>query len=68
MDINNTAEFGKLIRDTRKSQSLTQAELALTCNVGVRFIVDLENGKQTAQIGKAIHVAKMLGIKISAGY
>ena len=50
MQIDNVSELGKLIKDTRKSQGLTQADLAISANVGVRFIVDLENGKETAQI------------------
>lgn len=64
MQINNVSELGKLIKDTRKSQGLTQADLAISANVGVRFIVDLENGKETAQIGKILQVCQMLGVKI----
>lgn len=64
MHINNTNELGKLVKETRKAQGLTQADLALSANVGVRFVVDLENGKETAQIGKAIQVCKMLGLTI----
>lgn len=50
MQINNVSELGKLIKDTRKSQDLTQADLAVSANVGVRFIVDLENGKENWRI------------------
>ena len=64
MNINNTNELGKLVKETRKAQGLTQADLALSANVGVRFVVDLESGKETAQIGKAIQVCKMLGLTI----
>ena len=64
MQINNVSELGKLIKDTRKAQGLTQADLAISANVGVRFIVDLENGKETAQIGKILNVCQMLGLKI----
>ena len=64
MNINNTIELGKLVKETRKTQGLTQADLALSANVGVRFVVDLESGKETAQIGKAIQVCKMLGLTI----
>lgn len=64
MQINNVSELGKLIKDTRKLQGLTQADLAISANVGVRFIVDLEKGKETAQIGKILQVCQMLGLKI----
>ncbi len=63
MNITNISELGKLIKETRKSQGLTQADLAISANVGVRFIVDLENGKETAQIGKVFQVCQMLGLK-----
>lgn len=63
MIIKNISELGKLIKKTRKSQGLTQADLAISANVGVRFIVDLENGKETAQIGKVFLVCQMLGLK-----
>lgn len=64
MQIDNIEELGNYIRQTRKSQGLTQAELAMTANVGVRFLVDLENGKETAQVGKVLKICQMLGLKL----
>jgi len=64
MKILNTTELGALIRDARKEQCLTQADVATVCGVGVRYIVDLENGKETCQIGKAIKIIRMLGLNI----
>lgn len=58
-------EVGKCIRVERKSQGLTQSELAMTANTASRFISDLENGKATCQIGKALHVMGCLGIRIT---
>jgi len=63
-NIQNSEQFGNAIREARKAQGLTQHELALTANTAPRFISDLENGKATCQIGKAIHVATALGIRI----
>jgi HTH-type transcriptional regulator/antitoxin HipB len=60
-----TAQIGKLIRDTRKSIGVTQKDLALTSGTGIRFIIDLENGKETCEIGKALSILKTLGIKIT---
>jgi y4mF family transcriptional regulator len=57
-------EIGKLIRAERKSQGLTQGELAMTANTASRFISELENGKATCQIGKALQVMNCLGIRI----
>jgi HTH-type transcriptional regulator/antitoxin HipB len=60
-----TAQIGKLIRDTRKSIGVTQKDLALTSGTGIRFIIDLENGKETCEIGKALSILNTLGIKIA---
>ena len=56
-------EIGQIIRDTRKQQGLTQPQLAMACGTGVRFIVDMESGKETCQIGKVLNVIQMLGLK-----
>jgi y4mF family transcriptional regulator len=65
MLIKNVKEIGELIRKTRKNLNITQKQLAGICNVGVRFIVDLEKGKETCQIGKVIYVMVMLGLRIN---
>ena len=58
-------EFGEMVCKTRKAQGLTQAQLALACGTGVRFIVDLEAGKETCQLGKALTVLQTLGLGLS---
>ncbi|MDE3137090.1 MAG: helix-turn-helix transcriptional regulator [Acidobacteriota bacterium] len=61
-----TAEdIGKLIRETRKRLGVTQKDLALTSGTGLRFVIDLEKGKATCEIGKALRVLQTLGIKLS---
>jgi HTH-type transcriptional regulator / antitoxin HipB len=57
-------EIGQCIRKERKAQELTQRELAMTANTATRFISDLENGKSTCQLGKALHVIACLGIRL----
>ncbi len=59
-----TAEIGDLIRTTRKAAGLRQDELAGAAGVGLRFIVDLEAGKPTAQIGKTLQVLAALGCSV----
>lgn len=59
-----TAEIGAIIRTERKSQKLRQNELAGVSGVGLRFIVDLEAGKETAQIGKTLQVLRTLGCSL----
>ena len=64
MNITDTKNLGEYIKKLRKAQQRTQTDLAIAANVGVRFLVDLENGKKTAQIGKVIDVCDALGIVI----
>ena len=58
-------EIGEIIKKSRKQQGLTQPQLAMACGTGVRFIVDVESGKETCQIGKVLNVIQMLGLKTS---
>jgi y4mF family transcriptional regulator len=55
------AEIGNIVRLARKAAGLRQDELAGAAGVGLRFIVDLEAGKPTAQIGKTLLVLAALG-------
>jgi len=64
--ITTAADLGNVIRTTRKRLGLTQPALAAASGTGVRFIVDLERGKETARLGKALRVAQMLGITLRA--
>lgn len=57
-------DIGRLVRSHRKSQSATQADFAALCGVGVRFISELENGKTTIELGKALQVLKSLGLEV----
>ena len=57
-------EIGEIVKKSRKEQDLTQPQLAMACGTGVRFIVDLEAGKETCQIGKVLNVIQMLGLKV----
>lgn len=59
-----TQQIGRLIRDTRKQLGVTQKGLALTSGTGLRFIIDLEKGKPTCQLGKVLTVLYTLGIDI----
>ena len=58
-------EIGEIVRTTRKKMRATQADLALTSGTGLRFIIDLEKGKPTCQIGKVLTVLQTLGIEAS---
>lgn len=64
LKVTDTEKLGSLIRDTRKAQGLTQEQLAGICGVGVRFIRELEHGKDSCHIGKAMTVLQMLGLQL----
>ncbi len=58
-----TRPFGRLIRSRRKALNMTQDQLALATGVGRRFLIDLEAGKPTCQLGLSLVVAEALGIR-----
>lgn len=66
MKIYNANDLGKMILEARKDAKLTQEQLAAACGLGERFIRELEKGKPTCQLEKALTVALMLGISINA--
>lgn len=64
MDISNAKQFGAAVADARKALGLTQRDLALAIGTGERFIVNLEAGKATAQLGKALAAARAVGLRL----
>lgn len=64
--IDSATQFGAAVASARKALGLTQRDLALAINSGERFIVDLEAGKPTAQLGKALAAAKAVGLRLTA--
>ncbi len=63
--INDSKAFGIYIRRERKAQHLTQEQLAGLTGVGVRFVRELEAGKESCQLGRALLVAAALGVTLS---
>ncbi|MBV5335466.1 helix-turn-helix transcriptional regulator, partial [bacterium] len=64
MAIQNTAQLGAAVRAARKQLKATQKELAMTSGTGLRFVIDLERGKPTCQIGKILQVLQALGLRV----
>jgi HTH-type transcriptional regulator/antitoxin HipB len=58
-------DIGRIVRETRKKLGATQKDLALTSGTGLRFVIELEKGKPTCEIGKALTVVQTLGIRIA---
>jgi y4mF family transcriptional regulator len=64
MNIRNTAELGEAIRRERRAHGLSQEAVALSAGVGLRFLHDLERGKETVELGRALRVASAVGLEI----
>jgi len=60
----DSAEIGKIVKSTRKKLGVTQRNLALTSGTGLRFIIELEQGKPTCQLEKVLTVLRTLGIRM----
>ena len=56
--------MGEAIRQQRRRLKVTQKDLAMASGSGLRFIVDLEKGKPTCQMGKALEIVRVLGMKL----
>ena len=64
MNTKSPEQLSAAIRTRRKQLKVTQKDLAMTCGTGLRFIIDLEKGKPTCQIGKILQVLQALGLKL----
>lgn len=60
------SDVGDLLRRRRRELGLTQRDVAHMTGSSRRFISELEDGKETAQIGKVLALLASLGIEISA--
>jgi y4mF family transcriptional regulator len=62
--IEDARALGEAIRQQRRRLKVTQKDLAMASGSGLRFIVDLEKGKTTCQLGKALEIVRVLGLKL----
>lgn len=58
-------QLNEFVKERRKQANLTQPELALKAGVGLRFIRDLEQGKQTLRLDKVNQVLQLFGHQVS---
>lgn len=53
--------IGQKVKELRKQTGLTQEELATRSGVGLRFVRELEQGKQTVRVDKVEQVLALFG-------
>lgn len=61
--IKTAGDVGRVIRERRKEYGLTQKQAAGMCNVGIRFLSELENGKTTLEFDKILRVLQAFGFQ-----
>ncbi len=54
--------IGKYIKEERKKAGLTQEEFAMRSGLGLRFIRELEQGKETVRLDKVNQALAMFGM------
>jgi len=64
--VRDALELGRLIRRVRKQQGLTLETLAGLCGLSIRFLSELENGRETCSLVRVLRVLDALGIELAA--
>jgi HTH-type transcriptional regulator / antitoxin HipB len=67
IELTSAKDLGKAIRNARTKMGLQQAKAALLCGVGIRYLSDLENGKETVRLEQALKVIAGLGLVLTIG-
>jgi y4mF family transcriptional regulator len=58
------SNFSMFLKEKRKSVDLTQEELAAKAGVGLRFVRELEQGKETLRLDKVNQVLVLFGKQV----
>jgi y4mF family transcriptional regulator len=59
--------IGKYIKQERKKAGLTQEEFAIRSGLGLRFVRELEQGKETVRLDKVNQALRMFGMEAVPG-
>lgn len=57
-------KIGRFVREERKRLCMTQAEMADRAGVGLRFVRELEQGKETVRLDKVNQVLSLFGYEL----
>ena len=59
-------KLSEFVKERRNAANLTQPELAEKAGVGLRFVRDLEQGKETVRLDKVNNILKLFGHEVGA--
>ncbi len=59
--------IGKFIKQERRKAGLTQEEFAVRSGLGLRFVRELEQGKETVRLDKVNQALRMFGMQAVPG-
>jgi y4mF family transcriptional regulator len=63
----SAAEIGKILVAAREYRKLTQTELGKAIGASQKWISEVEQGKETAQLGKVLRALSHLGVRLKTG-
>ncbi len=64
MKITDAESFGRAIKKRRKELGYTQRYISEFSGISISFLSDMENGKKTIELGKALLIANLLGLDV----
>lgn len=62
--ISSPQDIGRIIKLKRKEVGIKQEAAAGISGVGTKFLSQLENGKETAELGKTLQVLRKIGLDL----
>lgn len=65
MQILTIRDLGRAVRERRRELGLTQAELARRCGFSRQWLVAVEGGKGSAEVGRVLRVLQTLGLRVA---
>ena len=64
MKVTDSNSFGAAIKNKRKKLGYTQKYISEFTGISTSFLSDLENGKKTIELDKALRIANLLGLDV----
>lgn len=64
--VGTAVELGRVIQEARARAGLTQEDLARRAAVSRRWLIEVERGHDNAQLGKVLHLLRVVGLGLDA--